>query len=400
MYPKLKTGAGRSSARLSVVAAGVTVAALAAACGGSSSGTGAKNGGSKTYTVAFQGPLTGDNAQLGINGLDGAQLAVDEANASHALPYTLKLEQDDDQGDPSQAPSVAQKIVGNPNVIALVGPMFSGATKASESYFSAAHLLSISPSATNTTLTHSGFTTFFRVIAPDSAQGSEAAKYITQALHAKKVYAVSDKSDYGQGVTDDTVKGLKAAGVGVTEDGVAEGTKDYNAEATKIKQSGADVVYYGGYYADGGLFSKALRAAGFTGPLVSDDGLNDDKYIQLAGPQAAANTYMTCGCTDARVDPTSKDFFTQYKQKFNADPGTYSPEAYDATNALISVLKTVGSSPSRQAVADAFKSVNFKGITKQVQFDLNGDILTPTIYLYAAKDGKRVLLGTVDSLAH
>ncbi len=190
---------------------GVMVLPLAlAACGSSSkgsstsTGTSSSSGGgtvSGSLTIGFQGPLSGPNSpQLGINGVDGVKLAIDQANKSKALPYTLKLEQSDDQGTPDQGPTAARKLVDD-KVIAVIGPMYSGATKASEPIYSQAGILSVSPSATNPSLTTLGFKTFVRIIAPDTVQGKAAADYIVKKLNAKKVYSLDDNSDYGTGLS-------------------------------------------------------------------------------------------------------------------------------------------------------------------------------------------------------
>ena len=162
---------------------GKTTATTAPSSGGSSSAV-AQTGG--TVTIGFQGPLSGPNSpQLGINGVDGVKLAIDQANKAKVLPYTLKLDQSDDQGTPDQGPTAARKLVDD-KVIAVIGPMFSGATKASEPVFSQAGILSVSPSATNPALTTLGFKTFVRVIAPDTVQGKAAADYIVKKLECQE----------------------------------------------------------------------------------------------------------------------------------------------------------------------------------------------------------------------
>ena len=63
--------------------------------------------------------------------------------------------------------------------------------------------------------------------------------------------------------------------------------------------------------------------------------------------------YFTCGCPDATVAPGAKDFTAAYKAKFNTDPSTYSPEAYDATNAMIEAIKAAkdGGEVTRESVS-------------------------------------------------
>ena len=383
--------------RLLRLAVPLAVGALAlTACGGGDDDEGTGDGGKKTYTLAYQGPLSGDNAQLGINMDNGVQLAVEQANKAGDLPFTLKFTNSDDVGDPAQAPTAAQKLIDDENVVAVVGPAFSGATKASEPLFSEANLVSVSPSATNPTLTSQGFKTFFRVVPPDDAQGAEAAAYMTKGLKAQSIYLVDDKSEYGVGLADVIAKSL--AGTKLKREGIPV-TKDYSTIAQKISSSGADTVYYAGYFAEFALFTKALKATGYKGALLSGDGSNDDQFIVQAGNAAAEGVYFTCPCGDANVDPKAADFLAAYKAKFNANPGTYSPEAYDAANAIIAAMKTIDGDITREKVVEAVKAVDYAGITKQIKFESNGEVAGKTIFVYQVKAGKRNVLGTTAELA-
>ncbi|NUR24588.1 MAG: branched-chain amino acid ABC transporter substrate-binding protein, partial [Catenulispora sp.] len=242
--------------RTVIAAAPVVIGALVlSSCSSSKSGNKGSSGGGgnkPSYTIGFQGPLTGPNAQLGINIDNGVKLAVAQANAKGDLPFTLKVAEADDQGDPAKGPTAAQQLIGNSNVVGVVGPTFSGATKAAQPLFTQANLASVSASATNTTLTDpaNGFKTFFRIVPPDSTQGSSAADYMAKALKAKSVYLIDDKSDYGVGLCGNIKTQLTADGVTVVGDSVAAGTNDYSAAATKVANSGTLALYYCGYYAD------------------------------------------------------------------------------------------------------------------------------------------------------
>lgn len=368
----------------------------------SSSSSGSSGGGSKpTYTIGFQGPLTGPNAQLGINIDNAVKLAVQQANAKGDLPFTLKVAEADDQGDPAKGPTAAQQLIGDSSVVGVVGPTFSGATKAAEPLFTQAGLASVSASATNSSLTDpaNGFKTFFRIVPPDSAQGTSAADYMAKVLKAKSVYLIDDKSDYGVGLAGNIKTQLATDGVQVTSDSVAAGTNDYSAVATKVANSGTDVLYYAGYYADAAPLAKALKNTPYAGKAMSDDGSNDPKFISLAGG-ASEGWQFTCPClsASASTDPTTMKFVTDYTASANQPPGTYSPEGFDVANTLISVMKPLGANVTRAAVVNGLKTVNYQGLTKDIQFQPNGEVTEKGIYVYEVKGGKITELGTVDKL--
>jgi branched-chain amino acid transport system substrate-binding protein len=88
-----------------------------------------------TYTIGYEGPLSGGNQQLGLNMVNAVQLAINQANATGKLKFKLRLAQYDDQGDPTISPTQAQAAVHNKSLVAIVGPAFSGATAAAEPYY-------------------------------------------------------------------------------------------------------------------------------------------------------------------------------------------------------------------------------------------------------------------------
>ena len=153
-----------------------------------------------TYVIAYEGPLSGGNAQLGLNMEYSVELAVNNANEDGKLPYTLKFKAVDDQGLPTVSPTTAQELVSNSQVMAVVGPAFSGATEAAEPTFSAANLATVSPSASDPILAQKGWHNFFRVVATDNAQGPADAQFVAKKLAAKSVYTVDDGSAYAHGL--------------------------------------------------------------------------------------------------------------------------------------------------------------------------------------------------------
>ena len=303
-------------------------------------------------------------------------------------------------GSADQGATAAQRLVDDSTVVATVGPMFSGATKAAEPTFTDGNLLSVSPSATNPTLTDpaNGFKNFYRVIATDAVQGAGAADYIVKTAMVKNLYSLDDASDYGTGLSAAIEAEAKTDGATVTHDSIPP-TKDYTAEADKIIAAKPDGVFYAGYYSEFGLLVKALKDKGYTGVIASGDGSDDPKVIDTAGATDAEGIILTCPCGDANTDPKDAAFLTA----FTADnpgkvPGTYSPEAYDATNAIISVLKTIGAKATRQQVDDAFKTVDYTGITKEVKFTSIGEVGDKSVFIYQVKGGKLTVLGSTATL--
>lgn len=391
--PSSGSGAGSSSAASSS-APSSGGAPSSSASAPSSAGGGGLGGGGDTIKIAFEGPLSGDNQQLGINEVNAFRLAIEEANAKGDLGFKVEGLESDDVGDPSKAPAAAAKIVQDDAVVGVVGPSFSGASKAVGKTYGEAGLAFMTPSASNATLQDQGFPTFYRIIPNDNVEGTQGAEWLARK-GVKDVYVIDDLSDYGKGVSDAVEKGLKAKGVKVTRQGVAASTTDYTATAQTVTSSGADVLFYGGYDAQAAKFAKSLKAAGFKGIKAAGNGVKSSVFTDGAGA-AGDGWFFTCGCLDATVAPEAKAFTAAYKAKWKVDPSTYSPEAYDAANAMIEAIKTAkkGGEVTRATVNTAVKALDYKGITTTVKFQANGEPAGgTTVSLYTQKAGAIVSLG-------
>lgn len=394
--------------------AGVPVAAAAVALTGfvgASSANAAAPHAKPLFIIAYEGPLTGGNAQLGLNMDYGVRLALNEANQGKSfgkLPFSLEYLGKDDQGSSQFSPTVAAQLVSNHKVLAVVGPAFSGATKAAEPTFHAAQLATVSPSATNTALATHGWNNFFRVVANDQIQGTADGDYAVKTLKAKKIYNINDASAYGQGlaasfgarathdgatVTSTTVPGTTTCGGGTGN------TTQYPGVAATIKAANPALVFYGGYYCDLGLLISALHSAGYHGHIFSGDGSDDPHLILGTSPQAAAaGTLLSCACSVLGKTPADKAFASGFTKLAHFAPGTYSGEAFDATNAIIQAMKNLYTKGglkalTRKNIVTALHTVSWVGLTKTVRFLPNGNIAGTTVYINRVQGGKIVQLG-------
>lgn len=390
-------------------------AVVLAGCGSGSSGgkTGNGGGGGKTFTIAYQGPLSGGNAQLGINMVGGVQLAINQANAGQTfgkLPFKLAFQKEDDQGSPTAAPAAVAKVLQISNLIAVVGPAFSGATRASEPTYSRAGVATVSPSATAPDLATSGWHNFFRVVADDNSQGPADASYLAKAVKVKSVYVLDDASAYAAGLAKAFTGAAPGDGLTVTKHETTPGTtqcqagsgnvQQYGPEAQKIVGAHPDAVFYAGYYCDFALLAKQLHAAGYKGKLMSDDGSKDPNFIKQASASVAEGTYLSCACQDKIAGSAFDAFSAAYKQLTGQDVGTYSAEAYDATNAIIAVMKAKGAGVTKADVISGLhdSSFSYNGITKQITFADSGNVGGTAVYMYKVSGGAITQLGLVSKL--
>lgn len=372
----------------------VAIGALVlSACGGDSG----DSGGGTTYKIAYQGPLSGKNVALGENMERGVELAIEEANASGSYDFTVEYVAADDRGEEGQATSAAQSAIDDPDVMAVVGPAFSGPANVAAPLYGRAGLAAVTSSATLPTLTEQGYPTFLRAVPNDNAQGAGMATFLTAQEGVEKVMVIDDVSPYGEGLADVAEEQLTAEGVAVERKSVPSDTVDYSSAARTVVNSGADALVYAGYYEALAPFAVKLKEAGFDGVAVSGDGSNDAELINLAG-DAVDGWYLTCPCTDATQEPATAEFAERYEKKYGDAPGTYSAESYDVAMMIINAIAELGSDVDRQAVYEQLASSEYKGLTKSFAFDEKGEFTNQSIFMYQVENGAIGYVGPVAEL--
>ncbi len=377
----------------------VGVASLGvAACGSSSKPTsssstasGGGGGGGQTLKIGFFGALTGANAQLGINIKNGEQLAIDQYNKTNPKVQAV-IDPFDSVGDPAQAPTGASKMVTD-KVAAVIGPAFSGESEAANPILNSAGIPMVTASATKVDLATKGWKFFHRALASDGVQGPADANYLAKTVNAKSVAVIDDGSSYGQGLADAVRAQLKTDGAtDAVDDHIDPKGQDYSATVNKITAAKPAAVFFGGYYDAAGRLINQLKAAGFSGAFMSGDGSEDIKFVTNAGGAPAEGAYLSCPCADTTKDPNAQSFVSAYQAAFSGPPAIYSAEAYDATNFVLAAIKSGATTPT--AINNYLGSNSYKGVTKTLKFEANGNISGGTIYVYQVKSGAIVQIGT------
>ncbi len=354
-----------------------------------------------TVKIGHSSPLTGPQAHLGKDNENGARLAIEEANAKKleigGAMVTFELLGEDDQADPKQGTTVAQKLI-DAKVNGVVGHLNSGTTIPASKLYSDAGIPQISPSATNPKYTQQGFKTAFRVMANDEQQGKVLGDYATKQLAGKKIAIVDDRTAYGQGVADEFEKAAKAGGANiVAREFTNDKATDFAAILTKIKSKKPDLVMYGGMDAQAGPMAQQLKKLGVKSKMIFADGGCTTEFHKLAG-DAAEGHYCSLPGYPLDKMPGGKVFMEKYKAKFNVDIQLYAPYAYDAANVMIDAMQRANSVEPAKYLAELPKTA-FDGVTARITFDERGDVKDGAITLYQAKGGKWETLETVGGAA-
>jgi len=323
--------------------------------------------------IAMMGALNGPDAALGINIKNGVQMAIDKHNAANAQ-CQVQLKAFDTEGDPQKATGVAPQIVDEPFIIGVVGPAFSGETKATGDVFNQAGLVATTASATNVQLSENGWRTFFRGLANDGVQGPSVANYMKNTLENKKVCVVDDSTDYGLGLAEAVRTTLGPVADSSCNISVKKGDKDFSAAVTQIKGAAPDSVFYSGYYSEAAPFVQQLKDGGVEATFISADGTKDPEFVKQAG-EASKGALLSCPC-----GPATAEFAEEYTQKFGQEPGTYSTEGYDLGTIL---LKGIDSGAiTRADLLNYVRNYEGQGVARKYQWTDNGELTTTLIWMY------------------
>lgn len=348
--------------------------------------------------IGCAAPLTGDQAQLGVDVCRGLELAVKEANQrGEIVPgYTLQVLSLDDQHNPAQAVNVAKKFVSDPNVVAVMGHFNSSCTKPASAIYHEARITQITASSTNPDLSRQGFDTFFRVAATDEVQGPKAAQFVNSKLGIKKVFVIDDKTTYGKGLADEFTKEAVRLGISVLgHEGITQGDKDFSPLLTRIKPLAPELIYFGGIYPEGALLIRQARSLGLSAPFMGGDGLASPILIDLASAAIAEGTYSTMVGGDMEKIPAAQSFMTSFRTHYG-EPGQWAAYGYDAGNILITAIQQAGVS-SREAILKTMRQIpSFTGITGEVTFDALGDNQHQFIGVFQVHNGKLDYIGPAE----
>ncbi|HMM53951.1 MAG TPA: branched-chain amino acid ABC transporter substrate-binding protein [Candidatus Desulfobacillus sp.] len=350
-----------------------------------------------TVRIGHVAPLTGPQAHLGKDNENGARLAIEEANAKKleigGALVTFELLGEDDQADPKQGTTVAQKLIDD-KANGVVGHLNSGTTIPASKLYAEAGIPQISPSATNPKYTQQGFKTAFRVMANDEQQGKVLGGYATQQLGAKNIAIVDDRTAYGQGVADEFEKAAVAGGARiVAREFTTDKATDFAAILTRIKSKKPDLIMYGGMDAQAGPMAQQLKKLGIRTKMIFADGGCTTEFHKLAG-DASEGHYCSLPGVPLEKMPGGQAFKEKYAKRFNVDIQLYAPYSYDAANVMIDAMQRAGSVEPAKYL-EALPKTAFDGVTARITFDEKGDVKDGAITLYEAKDGKWQALETI-----
>jgi branched-chain amino acid transport system substrate-binding protein len=395
---------------LAVLAAFALIGAACSNKPGDGASPSAGGGDRIAVTVYGQGAWTGGANGLVLPSMQSAQIRFDELNAEDGYPATISFEQADTQGSKDQAAAPAQTAAEDPNTVAIMGPGFSGESRAVGDTYNDAGIPFVTASATAVDLAEFGWDFWYRTVGNDGSQGALAGQYVADVLKPKGLYILHDTTDYGKPLAETVEAAAKDAGItisgksGIADPAINTGTTvNFDSIISDIADSGADTLFFGGYDVDSGPFLSQARDKGLDIQVISGDGSVSSSLLELAG-DAAEGTLL--------VAPSN--ISSEFVAKYNTEVGSegfavpiYAAEGYDVAGLIGEGIKSAidggASTPEeiRTGIKDYLDGLTadapFAGEAKDIFFDSDshelGSAADELYYFYKVEAGALTNLG-------
>ena len=333
-----------------------------------------------TLKIGGAGPFTGDLAKIGTDALQAVQMAVDDFNASGAMPgVTFTVEVGDDGADPAKAATVAQKYASDTSVVGVVGPMTSGAVQAALPILNDANLAEITQSATAVNLSTLGFSVFHRICPSDGVQGPAIAKFMIEDLKVKSAFIIDDGGAYSKGLADQVEQALKTGGVtNIKRAQIGAADKDFATVLTQVKDMNPSILFTPlPSPPQAAAIAKQMKSMGFSVQMMGADGTHDGELI-TSGGGATEGMYSTVLGPLPETLPSAKPFLDKYIAKYKVT-SAFTAQSYEAAMVMLNAVKTAGvkdGKVDRKAVNDALSASNYTGILGfPIKFTSTGDLV-------------------------
>ena len=323
--------------------------------------------------IGFHGPLTGFAAADGKSARQGAELAVQQANAAGGIAgKKIELVVYDDEGKPENAIPVANRLIGQDKVVVTVSGSYSGPTRAAASVFQRAAMPYISAYAIHPDITRAG-DFVFRTGMMGEVQGRAGAKLIAENLKKKRVVIVAVNNDFGQALTAGFKEAAPKFGLQiVAERHFSMPDRQFGPLVTQVKADDPEVIYAPGYFFNAGPLVAQLRAAGVTADIVGQEGYDSQQFVEIAG-KASEGTIITTSLDRDSKSPVTRAFIDNYEKIYKERVDMVAASGYSAMTVAIEALKKAGSQDGK-VIRDTMRKNSFDTAIGKLTFNSLGEV--------------------------
>jgi branched-chain amino acid transport system substrate-binding protein len=342
----------------------------------------------ETIRVGEYASLTGKEAAYGETSHKGIVLAFEELNAKGGvLGRPLELLTEDNQSKQGESATAVKKLISRDHVVALLGEVASIRSLEAAPVIQNARLPMVSSASVNSKVTEVG-DYIFRVCFVDSFEGNVLAKFARDHLKVRRVAILTSVSNaYSVGMTKVFKQRFLADGGEVAvEQKYSEGDKDFRAQLTAVKASGAEAIFASGYYTEAALLCVQARQLGLNLPIFGGDGWDAPPLLEIGGA-AMEGTYLCAHYSPDNPSPEVQNFNTRYRARWGAVPDAWAALGYDSALVLVDAIRRAGGTePAR--LRDALAATkDFPAVTGHITIDAHRNASKSAVIL-TIKDGK------------
>jgi branched-chain amino acid transport system substrate-binding protein len=315
-------------------------------------------------------PLSGADAQYGIDTKEGIELAVDDVNKAGGVKGApVKVFYEDDKSNPQEATNKVLQLIDRDKVVALLGEVTSSRAKAGGIVANKKKIPMIT-TATNAEVTKVG-PFVFRNCFTDDVQGKWGADFVVNKLGRKKVAILFASDDlYSSGLAQEFRAQAKTLGAEIViEKSFLKTETNFTTYINEIKDKHPEIIYAPIYYAAMVPIARQAKAVGIKGnQFVGGDGWDAEELLKDAGEEMEGAFFTNHYAPDVPWE-ASKRFLEKYKARFHRAPSGPGAQGYDAALILTDAIARAKGPTSDDLRAAIQDTKNFQGATGVITID-------------------------------
>lgn len=338
-------------------------------------------------------PLTGDNLQYGEKIRDGAQLALDQFNEAHGTSFTIEFA--DDKGDPNEAVNLANKIVADSTVIAALAGYGSSCAMATASVFDENNMILMGVAASHADLPGMG-EYVFPIPMSQRLEAVGFANATAGLCGTGKVAIIYQNTDHGVQASALFEEQWKTLGgeVVLSDNFVPGETKDFSAILSKVKESGADILYVNAAYNDVAQVFLQAKQLEIDAQYVGPGMCVNEEFLKLVGSDldgayilSSTPCFLPSVLEAGNVDEATQSFIDAYKAAFNETPDGFSAQGYDTVNIVLNSVLAAGTTDTAAVAAEIGKIRDYPGLSGFNMSYNDQKEMDKGIYVFQLQDG-------------
>ncbi len=373
----------------------VMVFSLMAGCGGGAGDSDKAAG--DTIKLGFLGATTGSVANYGIPGEKGMKLAIKEINAEGGvLGKQLQGIYEDNKGDNTEIANITTKYITRDKVAALIGDPCTGLTKVAADIAQKNQVVIFSSGATGDGVVEIGDYVFRNTLLDIFAVPAVVDWMLDDQGWEKVAVITSLNNGYSTALTPVFKKSLEARNANIViEESVNDGETDFTAQVTKLKNSGADVLVFTGYYTEAALIMNEAQKQNLDIKLIGGDGLYGQDLAKLGLSAVEEKVIFYCGFATDQPSPETAAFLEKYRAEYNEEPDMFSAQYYDAVYIIADAMEKSGSADPTVYRDELAQLKDYPGVSGQTTFRADREPVKSPVFLMTVKDGQFALVNKI-----